>query len=97
MPYIDKKDRKSVRTLELQDVYCYDPGDLNFAITVLITNYINRHGEKYKHYNDIIGALECAKLEAYRRMVASYEDIKISQNGDIEEMRRVFDARDFPA
>jgi hypothetical protein len=34
-------------------------------------------------YNDVIGALECCKLELYRRMVAPYENTKIKENGDV--------------
>ena len=37
----------------------------------------------YQAINDIIGALESAKLEFYRRPVAIYEDKKIIENGDI--------------
>jgi len=32
---------------------------------------------------DVLGALECAKLEFYRRLVAVYEDVKIRENGDV--------------
>jgi hypothetical protein len=31
----------------------------------------------------LIGMLECAKLELYRRSVANYEDEKILENGDV--------------
>ena len=40
-------------------------------------------GESYSNYADIIGALECAKLELYRRGVGPYEDIAIAKNGDL--------------
>lgn len=33
--------------------------------------------------SEIIGALECCKLELYRRIAAPYEDIKIGENGDV--------------
>lgn len=95
MPYIDKKDRKEIRKQQVQEVFPYGPGELNFAISVLCANHLTRYGEKYATYNEIIGALECAKLELYRRMVAPYEDIKRTQNGDLEEFRRTIDARDF--
>ena len=36
-----------------------------------------------KNLNAIIGALECAKLELYRRVAAPYEDDKIIENGDV--------------
>ena len=40
-------------------------------------------GESYSSYADIIGTLECAKLELYRRWVAAYEDKAIARHGDI--------------
>lgn len=38
----------------------------------------------YADYAAFIGELEAAKLEIYRRQVAPYEDIKITQHGDVE-------------
>jgi hypothetical protein len=35
----------------------------------------------------MIGALECAKLELYRRLASPYEDLKIADNGDIYQER----------
>ena len=37
----------------------------------------------YHHYNQLIGVLECAKLELYRRLIAPYEDVKIIDDGDV--------------
>ena len=39
--------------------------------------------ESYSSYADIIGTLECAKQELYRRWVAAYEDKAIVKNGDL--------------
>ena len=36
--------------------------------------------------DDILGALECCKLELYRRFAAPYEDTKVISNGDVNEM-----------
>jgi hypothetical protein len=38
---------------------------------------------RYRDYHAVIGALEAAKLEFYRRQVAPYEDGKIAENGDV--------------
>ena len=59
------------------------PGDLNFGISELCKAYIRSHGLNYTTLNEIVGVLECAKLEFYRRVTAPYEDEKIKQNGDI--------------
>lgn len=58
-------------------------GELNYVVTRLAHIYLREHGERYQNYNDIIGALEGAKLELYRRKVAPYEDLKIKSNGDV--------------
>ena len=60
-------------------------GELNFAITHLVDDYIARHpsGLRYHVLNEAMGALECAKLELYRRIAAPYEDKAIVKNGDV--------------
>ena len=45
---------------------------------------IKDKGESYSNYAECIAALECAKIELYRRKIAPYEDKKIEENGDIE-------------
>lgn len=62
------------------------PGELNYVLTELALRYINlrsHSGPSYAAINDAIGALECAKLELYRRLAAPYEDLKIKENGDV--------------
>ncbi len=79
MPYI-KPERR--RELDLK----FDPktaGELNYVITSQLTNYIFLNGESYQSFNDIMGALEGAKLEIYRRQIAQYEDVKARENGDV--------------
>ena len=38
---------------------------------------------RYSKINALIGVLECAKLELYRRVAAPYENDKIDENGDV--------------
>ena len=80
MPYI-KNERRARLNLNLGDVA--GPGELNYKITRLLLEYLDLHGESYQTYNDILGALEGAKLELYRRRVAWYEDQKIKEHGDV--------------
>lgn len=78
MPYIKPEDRCRV--------YIEHPrtaGELNFLFTTLIIEYLEKKGESYQTYNDIVGALEGCKLELYRRKIAPYEDKKIEENGDV--------------
>ena len=80
MPYI----AQGLRDVVLKPgIWHEQAGELNYVMTKLCLNYIKNNGEKYQHYNDVIGALECCKLEMYRRAVAPYEDLKIKQNGDV--------------
>lgn len=79
MPYIDQTDRDQIssgRDIETA-------GELNFVISTIINEYLSIKGKSYKNINEVVGALECAKLELYRRIAAPYEDIKIHSNGDV--------------
>lgn len=80
MPYIKRAQKLKLESFkEIAD----NAGELNFQITTLLNNYRARKANTYQTYNDIIGALEGAKLEIYRRVVAAYEDQKKSENGDV--------------
>ena len=56
---------------------------MNYLISAIIDQTLTRQGVRYQNLNAIIGALECAKLELYRRVAAPYEDVKITENGDV--------------
>ena len=56
-------------------------GVFNYVITRLAIELIGN--PKYSKINDVVGAMECCKLELYRRMAANYEDKKASENGDV--------------
>jgi hypothetical protein len=77
MPYIEQSKRE-----ELNDRIPDNAGELNYAFSIIAWDYFDRH-HNYQGINDIIGALEGAKLEFYRRKVGDYENIKILENGDI--------------
>jgi len=78
MPYIKPEAREALTSLSPSSA-----GELNYSITLLVKEYLETLGESYQTYNDIIGALECAKLELYRRKISGYEDVKIKDNGDV--------------
>lgn len=79
MPYIKQEDRDR---LVIGDE-AKTAGELNYIISKEIMSYLHRKGISYAHLNEVIGVLECAKLELYRRVVAEYEDVKIAENGDV--------------
>ena len=83
MPYILQNQRPYF-TPSLPDNHKFSvPGELNFALTKIIQKYVKDVGACYSTFNDIVGALECAKLEFVRRVVANYENQKINENGDV--------------
>jgi hypothetical protein len=80
MPYIEKKRREDIE----KTGHPYSAGELNYLITKACTNYMkNFISISYPEINSIIGALECAKQEFYRRVVVPYEEIKKEVNGDV--------------
>ena len=79
MPYITKKERELRQSGNI-----LTQGELNYRITSLCIQYLETNGLHYSVINEVVGALECAKLEFYRRVAIPYEDKKIKENGDIE-------------
>ena len=81
MPYIKEDGRLELEHI-VKEFYSYhlDHGDVNYLITQLC---LSTQPVNYADYNALVGSLECAKLEFYRRAVAAYEDEKIKENGDI--------------
>jgi len=85
MPYIDAEARSRLD----RGGRPATPGELNYAVTKIVDEYlIQKGGIRYTHVNEVIGALECAKLELYRRVVAPYEDEKIIKAGDVYNSAR---------
>lgn len=80
MPYIDQQAREEIDNGRPPET----PGELNYAFSVLATQYIEtNNGLSYSVINDIMGALAGAQAEFYRRVAAPYEDDKIDLNGDV--------------
>lgn len=78
MPYISQERREVV-----QGHGADNPGELNYQITQLLIKYLQGHGLSYRSINDVLGALEGAKLEFYHRVAGPYELKKLQQNGDV--------------
>jgi hypothetical protein len=80
MPYITADARTRIKN----GAEPVTPGELNYAITRLVDDYlIQKGGIRYAHVNEVIGVLECAKLELYRRIASPYEDQKLSETGEV--------------
>jgi len=87
MPYIENKDKKDLDKSIGAISNAIRNGDfrgrLNYTISSIFSHLIEANGVSYRLINDFIGVLECAKMEAYRRIAIPYEDSKISANGDV--------------
>ena len=79
MPYV----AQDVRNLLNEGLVPLNPGQLNYTLSQILRRYLEEKEISYATYNEIIGVLECLKLEFYRRLVASYEDTKREVNGDV--------------
>ena len=88
MPYIPSTKRNSLDYsidyisigIGNSEDYC---GELNYSISRILNNILMNKGLVYKTVNDLIGVLECAKLELYRRIASPYEDKKMLENGEV--------------
>jgi len=97
LPYIRDEFRRKI------DQHFHDYGlnhftprngaEMNYIVCTLVRNFLGLHPEiekniAYSQIQEMIGALECAKMELYRRIAVPYEDQKIDENGDF----LIFDA-----
>lgn len=100
MPYIDKSRRDAIDASVDEVVYdCLDWGDVNYAITTIVTKLLLRRGLSYAGINSALGCFSAAKAEFYDRVARLYEDKKIVENGDIrvyEEIEEIIYKRRGP-
>ena len=78
-PYIPQ-DRR--RAIDEQGALPTNTGELTYALYRMGLDYLPPNA-RFADYSEVVAALECAKLEFYRRRVAPYEDIKITESGDV--------------
>lgn len=89
MPYIKKQEREKFAKVlqefsELQKNTNLSSGDMNYLLTSILLEFSKKNQVNYAKYNEIIGVLECCKLEFYRKIITPYEKQKISENGSLE-------------
>lgn len=86
MPYIEQDKRKLLDSAwEPTHSPSFKPvtaGELNYRITDCIMSYLGVE-LSYEKINEVIGVLECAKMELYRRVAVPYENVKCDLNGDV--------------
>lgn len=96
MPYVEKKVRDILDAdIEMlfdslqgptrgSDIH---PGLFNYAFSKILHHYITfQGGPNYRLLNELIGMLECAKLELYRQLAAPYENKKKRENGSVSNL-----------
>lgn len=94
MPYIEPKERPRIdRGFDAldaaADIVTLKPGELNYLLTRIVRRWTGADEDTpllpvgYGPMAEAIGALECVKLEFYRRSLAPYEDEKRAENGDL--------------
>jgi hypothetical protein len=89
MPYVTK----ILRTLELDNAISavvneisdenLNPGLVNYTISTILGRLLYNQDLSYRNINQLIGVLECVKMELYRRIAIPYEDKMIERNGDV--------------
>jgi hypothetical protein len=87
MPYVNDTARRLMRNGQPPST----AGELNYAITKLCDNFVlyrsgtirDMYELRYDNINEVIGVLECAKQEFYRRIAVPLENEKIADNGDV--------------
>ena len=90
MPYIhqDVRDCLDPFINELQAELGDHEGDLNYAITRLVTAYFKKE-PRYQTIARITGVLDNVKAEFYRRIAGPYEDRALDRNGDVPEFEAI--------
>ncbi len=93
MPYIKQELRNELDSIidqfakKVKEIHAENPantrdGLLNYSLTRLFNQvYANA---RYHDLNELIGMLECCKLEYYRKYAAPYEDLKEKENGAVQ-------------
>lgn len=87
MPYIKQEDRtpeiKEAISILVEEIK--NKGDLNYTICELTAQLILKTGGMgYTNVSNWIDGVDGAERELTRRLLNPYEDVKISENGDVE-------------
>lgn len=78
MPYVSQEARERIAVFLKPATV----GELTYLLTMDCLEFLGTD-PRFEDYDKVIGSLECAKLELYRRRVAVYEDEAMRRNGDV--------------
>lgn len=88
MPYINQQIRHNLQDLTLREIL-HEPraplGEITYIIYALLVSKVTGtvYEADFATRASLLGAVEAAKLEFYRRHVAPYEDKKLGEHGDV--------------
>lgn len=90
MPYIKKDWKRNLIDVTMSGLpHLANSGELNYCVTLLMLRFVTENTPdfptNYATANSAIGAVECAKLEFYRRLLTPHEEVKRAENGDVYE------------
>ena len=86
MPYISQSRRDEIDAELRAQGSLWTPGnagDLNYLVSFATANFITKNGLPADDIIEMIGALECCKMELYRVLSGSHEDTRIAENGRV--------------
>ena len=90
MPYIKKEERAQYQELinelaaKIPEDRMSRPGHINYIVSLLIDKVYGKN-MRYADHNEVLGTLSGISQEFYRRKTAPYEDIKIAEEGDLND------------
>lgn len=92
MPYIKDEDKEAMKDA-IHDLFMFidSKGDLNYAICELVGKVILETGVSYTNMSEKIDAVHDAETELRRRLLDSYEDLKIIENGDVPSFIQIIE------
>ena len=79
-PLIDQL-QQEIAHMEMDNELLNTEGVLNYIITRLLMKVYTT--PSYSEINDVVGMLECCKLEYYRTVAVPYEELKKDENGAV--------------
>lgn len=90
MPYIKREQReKFQKSINELISLINDKGELNYVVCEIVAGLILRSDVNYKTISEWIDAVDGAEHELKRRILDTYENIKIVENVDLQNFSKV--------
>lgn len=82
MPYVEDSARRRLDAGGIPE----NAGELNYVITRTVNEYLSHEDIRYRHINDVVGVLECIRLDLYNQTSTS---VARSHHTGLEELRSI--------